>query len=66
MKKSKQAFYDEYFEKNWNNIKNTWKGIKSHISLKPITSSAPTVLSLNNDDTIINLYDTPLIITSIA
>ena len=66
MKKSKQAFYDEYFEKNWNNIKNTWKGIKSHISLKAIASSAPTVLSLNNDDTIINLYDTPLIITSIA
>ena len=29
MKKSKQAYYDKYFEKNWNNIKNTWKGIKS-------------------------------------
>ena len=28
MKKSKQAYYDKYFEKNWNNIKNTWKGIK--------------------------------------
>ena len=27
MKKSKQAYYDKYFEKNWNNIKNTWKGI---------------------------------------
>ena len=23
MKKSKQAHYDEYFERNWNNIKNT-------------------------------------------
>ena len=23
MKKSKQAYYDKYFEKNWNNIKNT-------------------------------------------
>ena len=34
MKKSKQAYYDKYFEKNWNNIKNTWKGIKSLISLK--------------------------------
>ena len=32
MKKSKQAYYDKYFEKNWNNIKNTWKGIKSLIS----------------------------------
>ena len=25
MKKIKQASYDKYFEKNWNNIKNTWK-----------------------------------------
>ena len=23
MKKSKQAYYDKYFERNWNNIKNT-------------------------------------------
>ena len=26
MKKSKQAYYDKYFERNWNNIKNTWTG----------------------------------------
>ena len=52
MKKSKQAYYDKYFEKNWNNIKNTWKGIKSLISLK-------TVLSLENGDTITNPYDIP-------
>ena len=26
MEKSKQAYYDKYFEKKeWNNIKNTWK-----------------------------------------
>ena len=36
MKKSKQAYYDKYFERNWNNIKNTWKGIKSLISLKSV------------------------------
>ena len=24
MKKSKQVYYDKYFERNWNNIKNTW------------------------------------------
>ena len=47
MKKSKQAYYDKYFEINWNNnIKNTWKGIKSLISLKTIASHVPTVLSL--------------------
>ena len=27
MKNSKSASYDKYFEKNQNNIKNTWKGI---------------------------------------
>ena len=57
MKKSKQAYYDKYFEKNWNNIKNTWKGIKSLISLKTVVSNAPTVLSLDNGDTVTNPYD---------
>ena len=57
MKKSKQAYYDKYFERNWNNIKNAWKGIKSLISLKTVLSSVPTVLSLDNGDTITNPYD---------
>ena len=57
MKKSKQAYYDRYFERNWNNVKNTWKGIKSFISLKTVVSSIPTVLSLDNGDTITNPYD---------
>ena len=59
MKKSKQAYYDRYFERNQNNIENTWKGIKSLISLKTVASSIPTVLSLDNGDTITNLYDIP-------
>ena len=54
MKKGKQAYYDKYFEKNWNNIKDTWKGIKSHISLKTKASSVPTVLSRENGDIITN------------
>ena len=57
MKKSKQAYYDKYFEKNWNNIKNTWKGIKSLISLKTVASNVPTVLSLDNGYTVTNPYD---------
>ena len=57
MKKSKQAYYDRYFEKNWKNIKNTWKGIKSVISLKTVASIVPTVLSLDNGDSITNPYD---------
>ena len=57
MKKSKQAYYDKYFEKNWNNIKNTWKEIKSLISLKTVACNIPTVLSLDNGDTVTNPYD---------
>ena len=57
MKRSKQAYFDKYFEANWNNIKNTWKGIKSLITLKSVASNVPTVLSLDNGDTITNPYD---------
>ena len=57
MKKSKQAYYDKYFERNWNNIKNTWKGIKSLISLKTVASHVPIILSLDNGGTITNPYD---------
>ena len=57
MKKSKQAYYEKDFERNWSNIKNTWKGIKSLINLKTATSCVPTVLSLDNGDTITNPYD---------
>ena len=57
MKKGKQAYYEKYFERNWNNIKNTWKQIKSLISLKTVASNVPTVLSLYNGDTINNPYD---------
>ena len=66
MKKSKQAIIMiNIVKKNWNNIKNTWKGIKSPISLKTKASSVPTVLSHENGDTIpipVVLL-TPLIIT---
>ena len=57
MKKSKQAYYDKYFERNWSNIKSTWKGIKSLISLKTVAFNVPTVFSLDDGDTITNPYD---------
>ena len=57
LKKSKQAYYDKNFEINRNIIKNTWKGIKSVISLKTLAFRVPTVLSVNNGDTIIKPYD---------
>ena len=57
MKKSKHAYYDKYFETNWHNIKNTWKGIKFFISLKTAASRVPAVLSLDNGDIISNPFD---------
>ena len=57
MKKSKQAYYDKYFERNRNNIKNTWNRIKSLISLKTVVSYLCTALSLDNGDTITNPYN---------
>ena len=57
MKKSKQTYYDKCFERNSNNIKKNWKGIKPRISLKTVASSIPTVLSLDYGDTITNPYD---------
>ena len=47
----------DILKKNWNNINNTQKGIKSLISLNTVASSIPTVLSLDNGDTITNPYD---------
>ena len=57
MNRIKLAYYDKYFATNWNNIKNTWKVIKSLISLKPVASNVLIVLSLDNGDTITNPYD---------
>ena len=38
-------------------LKRTWKIIKSLISQKPKVSGVPTVLSLDNGDTITNSYN---------
>ena len=57
MKKCKQTYHDKYFETNSNNVKHKWKGIKSFFSLKTVASSVPTVLSLDNGDTITNPSD---------
>ena len=50
MKKTKQAYYDKYFERNWNNIKTIWKGIKSLISLKTLASSLYDIAETFNND----------------
>ena len=48
MKESKQNYYTKYFESNWNNIINTWKGIKTIISIKNITTTIPHSIEFNN------------------
>ena len=53
IKKSKQAYYDKYFERHWINTKSTWKGK----DFSKNCSSLPTVLSLENGDTITSPYD---------
>ena len=35
MKRCKTNYYNHYFDFNWNNIKNTWKGINPILSIKP-------------------------------
>ena len=47
LKKSKICYYNQYFEANMNNIKSTWKGIKSIITIKNTSSDFPTYLSSN-------------------
>ena len=48
MKQSKQIYYTKYFENNWNNIKNTWEGIKTIILIKNITATVPHSIEFNN------------------
>ena len=45
MKKNKQVYYNKYLETNWNYIENTWKVMKTIISLKTVASSVSNVLS---------------------
>ena len=53
MKRSKTNYYNHYFDTNWNNIKNTWKGMKSTLSIKLNPSYTPKILD-TNDSTITN------------
>ena len=48
MTQSKQTDFTNYFENNWKNIKNTWKGIKTIISIKNITTTASQSVEFHN------------------
>ena len=45
LKQSKKNYYNKYFKDN-NNMKNTWEGIRSIISLKKTTNDSPKLISL--------------------
>ena len=45
---SKKSYYNDYFTNNKSNIKETWKGIKQLITLKPTKNSFPTMLKVGN------------------
>ena len=45
LKIRKICYYNQYFEANMNNIKSTWKGIKSIITIKNTSSDFPKYLS---------------------
>ena len=47
MKQSKTNYFNHYFEPNWNSIKNTWKGIKSIITIKDFSADIPKSLSVD-------------------
>ena len=62
LKKSKENYYKKCFESNWNNAKIIWKGIKSVITLKDITSSVPRTISqgenlITNPNDIANIFN---------
>ena len=51
--KETNSYFSNFFGSNWNNIKNTWKGIKSLITLKDISTTVPRAL-IHNNKTVIN------------
>ena len=53
LKRGKTNYYNHCFHINWNNIKNTWKGTKSILTIKPNLSDIPKILN-TNDSTITN------------
>ena len=50
MNKSRMNYYNHYFKTNWDNIKNTWKGIKSISSINSNPTNTPKIL-VSNDTT---------------
>ena len=52
--KERKSYCDNYFKDKINNMKNTWKGIKSVISFQYSTNESPKLISLG-DQTVTDL-----------
>ena len=50
IKISKVDYNSNYFNNNRTNIKNMWRGIKNIISLKPLNTSLPSKILINNTE----------------
>ena len=62
MKKSKMNYYNHYFKNNWDNIKSTWKSIKSILNINNTQSNILKILVSNNTTSaepieIANIFD---------
>ena len=67
--KTKTNYYNHYFKTTWDNIKNTWKGIKSVLNINNTNSNIPKILASNDTTSaesveIANIFNN--LLTSIA
>ena len=66
LKQSKKNYNGKYFKDNINNMKNTWEGIRSIISLQKTTNDSPTIISLEGQPLLIREQLQTLLIVSSA
>ena len=57
MKQSKKLYDATYFKNNIKDMKNTWKGIKSIVSLKAKESESPKAILNNKGEVLTNPTD---------
>ena len=57
MKQSKKQYFKNFSKNNIKNMKNTWKGIKTIISLKTSESESPKTIVNSNGEFLTNPVD---------
>ena len=64
LKKKQKKLLKNYFKSNLNNSKDTWKGIKSIVTMKNVISTVRRALS-HGDNTITNIVKLPTYLKTI-